>query len=391
MNKDKYNERRNRVLSAIPKRYFKDHYNPLQVLKMGTAYSMIIALRNNGKSTSMLILILYAWQFFEYPSCWVRRLKDNLSVKNMGHLFDKAFKIVPNKKKYDGIEYKSGVFRGYWLSDKNRKTYDNPFCYTHSLSAQESQKGTKDIPNLLFIVFDEFMARDYYLPNEFITFVNALSTIFRECYDASIVMLGNPVTWACPYFDEMGIKKVRDIPQGTIKLYKAENSNTSVALEICGKEQQNSKTDIINDRFFGFQNNQIESIRSGAWELPMFPHLSKENNGDRVIDRSCYLVYDNETFTIEIRQTSNGDIYAFIRPYTSELDLDDVRVKRVYQIRDIQGIINKKIHTHYDGTSKIDRVIWGTLYRNNNMFYSSNMVGETVRLFLQNFLSSINT
>ena len=386
MNIEKYNDRRMRVLNSIPKRFFKGHYNPIDILKKGATYSMIIALRNNGKSTALLILILYAWQMFDYPSCWMRRRKESLTSKHIGSMFDTAFKIVPNKKKYDGYQLKNGAFCGYWIRDKNKKEYDKPFCYTHSLSAQETQKGTKDIPNLLFIVFDEFMARDMYLQNEFINFINALSTIFRECYDASIVMLGNPVTWACPYFDEMGIKKVRDIKQGTIKVYKASNTNTTVALEVCGENQRNVKTDIINDRFFGFENNQIESIRSGAWELPYYPHLTRDNSNDSILDRSCYIRYDNEVYCIEIRRHDNN-IYAYVRPYTSDLDIDDNRVYRVYVQTTNTGILHQKAHNRLLSNDRADKLIWG-LYKSNKMFYSSNMVGETVRLALLELLKT---
>lgn len=384
MNIERYNDRRNRVLNSIPKRFFRNHYNPIDVLKKGATYSMIIALRNNGKSTAMLILILYAWQFFDYPSCWMRRRKESLTSRHIGTLFDTAFKVVPNKKKYDGYQLKNGAFCGYWEKDK-KKIYDKPFCYTHSLSAQETQKGTKDIHNLLFIVFDEFMARDGYLQNEFITFVNALSTIFRECYDSSIVMLGNPVTWACPYFDEMGIKKVRDIKQGTIRVYKANDTNTTVALELCGENQRNTKTDIINDRFFGFENNQIESIKTGAWEVPYYPHLNKENSNDTILDRSCYIKYDNEIFCIELRTHSDG-MYAYIRPYTSDLDLNDSRVYRVYVQKSNDGYFHQKEAARIKGDT-CDKIIWG-LYKDNKMFYSSNLVGETVRLALNDLLSS---
>lgn len=388
MNIEKYNERRNRVLNAIPKRLFKNHYNPIDVLKKGATYSMIIALRNNGKTTAMMILILYAWQFFDYPSCFMRRRKESLTTKHIGTMFDTAFKLVPNKKKYDGYALKNGAFCGYWLRDKNKKDYDKPFCYTHSLSAQETQKGSRSIEKLLFIVFDEFMSRDVYLPNEFVNFINALSTIFRECYDASVVMLGNPVSWSCPYFDEMGIEKVRDIPQGTIKLYKAKNSQTSVALEICGETQRNSKTDIINDRFFGFENNQIESIRTGAWELPFYPHLTSDNSNDKIIDRSCYIKYDNEFYCIEIRLHDKNNLYAYIHPHTTDLDINDERVRRIYSKRDINGDIHRKLQTAYHSTDKIDRLIWGELFRNNRVFYSSNMVGETVRLLVRELLTN---
>ena len=389
MNFEKYNDRRMRVLNSIPKRFFKNHYNPLDVLKKGASYSLIIALRNNGKSTAMLILILYAWQYFEYPSCWLRRRKESLTSRHIGTMFDKAFSIVPNKKKYDGYQLKNGAFCGYWIREKSKKEYDKPFCYTHSLSAQETQKGTKDIPNLLFIVFDEFMSRDVYLNNEFVVFVNALSTVFRECYDASIVMLGNPVSWACPYFDEMGIKKVRDIKQGTIKLYKANNSDTSIALEICGENQRNSKTDIINNRFFGFENNQIESIRTGAWELPFYPHLTKDNRNDIILDRSVYIRYDNELYCIEIR-THDNNLYCYVRPHTSDFDIDDIRVKRVYVQTQNNGIFHNKERNRLIAGDKIDKIIWG-LYKSNKMFYSSNMTGETVRLALIDLLSSKTT
>lgn len=386
MKNEKYNIRRDRVLNAIPKRLFKGHYNPIPVLKKGATYSMIIALRNNGKSTAMAILILYAWQYFNYPSCWIRRLRESLTARNISTLFNTAFKIVPNKKKYDGIIFKSGTFVGYWENEKGKKKYDAPFCYTQSLSSQESQKGTKDIKDLMFIVFDEFMSREYYLTNEFVTFVNTLSTVFRECYDASVVMLANPVSWKCPYFDEMGIKDVRKIPQGTIKLYKAENSNTSVALEMCGENQRNIHTDVINDRFFGFKNNQIESIRSGAWELPMYPHLDHDDNNDRLLDRSCYIQYDNDLLVIEIREKADKSLYAFIRPYTNELDITSPEIYRVYQQRTNEGVKHYKVSTKIRN-DKCDMLIWKKLYVENRMFYATNLVGETVRLFLNDYVN----
>jgi hypothetical protein len=199
-------------------------------------------------------------------------------------------------------------------------------------------------------------------------------------------MLGNPVTLACPYFDEMGIKKVRDIKQGTIKLYKASNSDTTIALEICGENQRNSKTDIINNRFFGFENNQIESIRTGAWELPFYPHLTKENTNDIILDRSVYIRYDNELYCIEIR-THNDNVYCYVRPHTKEIDIDDIRVKRIYVQTTTSGIFHDKEHNRLLSNDKIDRFIWG-LYKSNKMFYSSNLVGETVRLALNDLLSS---
>ena len=165
-----------------------------------------------------------------------------------------------------------------------------------------------------------------------------------------------------------------------------DNQGNAVYSDPPGPRQKNIHTDIINDRFFGFENAQLESIKTGAWELPMYPHLTDAHSGDIIIDRTCYIRYDNDILCIEIRRAKDRSIYAFIRPYTSELDINSNTVFRVYERRTNEGVSAGKISTKIraDGC---DNLIWKKLFTENRIFYSTNLVGETVRLFLSEYCS----
>ena len=56
---------------------------------------------------------------------------------------------------------------------------DEPFCYAFALSDMEHDKSTA-YPRVNTIVFDEFLTRQIYLQDEFVVFMNVLSTIIRR-------------------------------------------------------------------------------------------------------------------------------------------------------------------------------------------------------------------
>lgn len=382
---NEYTERRNKVLKAIPDNYFKGHYNPKKILNYGTSYSLIISERNNGKSTSMLICILLAWQKFSYPSVWVRRMSESLKSHNIGQMFDKIWTlgIVPNIKKYDGIEFKSGAFRGYWLR-KDRKEYDKPFLYTKAINGGETTKGTADYKDVMFIVFDEFLSRDKYLPNEYVLFSNTMYTLIRETYDCCIVLLGNPVSWESPYFREFGIKKVRDIQQGTIKCFVGKNPHTSISVEMCGLTQRNKKADIINDRFFGFENKQLESMKFGTWETPLYPRISLSKIDNlKLITRNVYLQYEDNYICLELYNSDTTDLFILARPYY-DIPTDTFGELMIYSVSSMTLYPLKYRQAKILSNDRLLNLIL-TLYKSDRFFYSDNTTGETVRIFMQEF------
>ncbi|MFV3037454.1 phage DNA encapsidation protein, partial [Klebsiella pneumoniae] len=88
-------------------------------------------------------------------------------------------------------------------------------------------------PDIDLIIFDEFLTNRLYLNDEFILFMNTVSTIVRRREDVKIYMLGNTVNKYCPYFAEMGLEHIPKMTQGTIDVYAYGNSDLTVAVEYC--------------------------------------------------------------------------------------------------------------------------------------------------------------
>ena len=68
-----------------------------------------------------------------------------------------------------------------------------PCGFVFDLSGMEHYKSVA-FPDITTIVFDEFMARRGYLPNEFELFQNVLSTIIRLRDNVKILMLADVTT-----------------------------------------------------------------------------------------------------------------------------------------------------------------------------------------------------
>lgn len=368
------------VLKVLKPKLFRGYYSPIPILSKKCSYSMSIGGRDDGKTTAWLIVIMYAWQEYGYASVWMRRMAEALKPQFMAELFEKAFSegLLPNhKKKYDGIAYKSRTFYGYWLNKDNKKIYDEPFCYTYALSVGENAKSAYDKKTLAFIVFDEFMSRDIYLGNEFVIFTNAISTIIRNHLEASVIMLGNTVSKDCIYFKELGLTNIWTQPQDTIDVYTYGNSNTTLALEYCGVKQSNKKKTAINDRFFAFDNPSLEMIRTGGWEIAMYPHPPKREPDDVLLYKKAYIEYLGEVVQLEVRKADSIGFYVLVHP---EEDTEDAEV--VYSDK---MVWDKRYRHHIDKKIKIDFVLF-SLYFQKKWYYSDNTIGETVRSFFQNYL-----
>lgn len=385
-----YDIKVNNVMNGIRKDLinpFKNHYNPCKIMKQGTSYSMIISKRTDGKSFAFRLLIYYAWQKFGYVSAYIRRMESEIKPSEIAKDYDKIFEIFPqiNFKKYDGINLYRGGFRGYWVDDKGKRKYDKTFVEYCSINCAENIKSTKDIQNLFLIVFDEFMSRDRYLPNEFIRFSNLLSTLIRETLDCRVVMLGNPVNWNCPYFNEYGIKNIKEIKENTIQVFKGEKVQTSIAVERCGSLNSNKKINTVNDRFFGFDNNQIKSITTGIWETPLYPRL-KLLPCEQIILQNLFISLEN--YTIRVKLCYDDSIGFFVRCVPTdviEFYNDDI----VFDVTDIVPHRNNTFtrYSQFNRYAKLEQRLY-YLYNQNRFFYSDNTVGDNVRYFYQKYLTS---
>jgi len=369
------------ILKHANEKWFEGHYSPLQVVKTNTPYIISYGGRNLGKTFAWLILIYAIWQCEGYKSVLMRRMAETLKSSKVAETFTKVFDLgyVPNNKGYTGITYRTGAWRGYWTDEKGKITYDEPFCYPFALSSKiETNKGVSDIEKLGIIFFDEALTADNYLTDEWGRFQNAVSTLVRENSQACCVLCANTVSWVAPYFREFGIKNVRSIKKGTIKVFQCLDE-TAVTLEYCNDVVANRKKKIVDRRFFGFKSGTADMIRVGGWEIHSYQHLTREMIEDRhreLITRDIYIAHENEILCLELYVMDDFGPLVNVRP-ADNFDLGKV----IYVVGDHT---DPRYHHKPNPSNKIDKLIW-TLYHNNRFYYADNLCGEIVKKFLAEY------
>ena len=369
------------ILKHADEKWFEGHYSPLQVVKTNTPYIISYGGRNLGKTFAWLILIYAIWQCEGYKSVLMRRMAETLKSSKVAETFTKVFDLgyVPNNKGYTGIAYRTGAWRGYWTDEKGKITYDEPFCYPFALSSKiETNKGVSDIEKLGIIFFDEALTADNYLTDEWGRFQNAVSTLVRENSQACCVLCANTVSWVAPYFREFGIKNVRSIKKGTVKVFQCLDE-TAVTLEYCNDVVTNRKKKIVDRRFFGFKSGTADMIRVGGWEIHSYQHLTREMIEDRhreLITRDIYIAHENEILCLELYVMDDFGPLVNVRP-ADNFDLGKV----IYVVGDHT---DPRYHHRPNPSNKIDKLIW-TLYHNNRFYYADNLCGEIVKKFLAEY------
>ena len=354
-------------------------YNISKILKKDTLYSVIFGERSNGKTYQVLKIIIENWFRNEKQGAIVRRWQDDFKQKRGMSMFDNHSDIIKKESNgaFDHVDYYGGRFyMACWevLPSGERKSVRDitPFCFGFALSAMIHDKSTS-FPNITTVLFDEFITRDSYLNDEYMLFMDTLSTIIRHRNDVKIFMLGNTVNKFCPYFAEMGLYKVKQMTPGQIDVYTYGDSGLTVAVERTGTSQHHKKD---SDVYFAFNNPKLKMITKGEWEIDIYPHLNGHfRSGD--IAHSYFIIWDDEILQADII-IDDKSYYTYIHRKTTEIKDPDNDI--IYQIE------SDKRYNYYRNLKKpIDRIsqkITG-FFKANKVFYQDNEVGEIVRNYLQ--------
>ena len=195
------------------------YYSLKKINSKNATYNVIFGERSNGKTYACLLQALTNYFIDGSQFAYIRRWSDDIAPKRMNNLFN-AMLVKMGKLsagEFHAIVYRSGVF---YLANYNKNgkiiyNDDDVIGYAFNLSASEHNKANS-YPKITTIIFDEFLTNKYYLPDEFVLFMNTVSTIIRQRTNVKIYMLGNTVNKFCPYFGEMGLTNILNQEQGTI-------------------------------------------------------------------------------------------------------------------------------------------------------------------------------
>lgn len=358
------------------KREKEEYYDINPLMAKGATYSLAIGKRGNGKTFSALEFALRQWVNDKSTSAYIRRWKDDVTGARASTLFadfnskGKVSEITSGK--YDCISYFNRI---QYLStidiDTGKVKRVEPLMYMFSLSDMEHDKSTQ-YPTVKTIIFDEFIARNGYFPDEFIAFTNTLSTIIRDRDNCRIIMLGNTISKFCPYFQEMGLKKIYSMQQNTIDVYQYGNSKLTVAVEYTGENKAGEKSNF----YFAFENPKLEMITKGKWELPVFPHtLERITQSDIVF--SYFILFSERIFQADIVSGDNG-LFTHIHEKTTPIQ--DENNDLIYSL----DVSEKK--NYYKNILKPDIEIRrkvASFFVTGKVFYSNNDVGSYIQSYLR--------
>ena len=350
-------------------------YSLKNILSKNAQYNMIFGERSNGKTYAVLKYALERFVESGEQLAIVRRWQDDFTGKRGVTMFDAIAQNGEIERMTGGawngvFYYSSKWYLCRYENGKKDEVSEIPFAFGFALTSMEHDKSTA-YPNITTVCFDEFLTRTQYLPDEFVLFMNVLSTIIRQRTNVKIFMLGNTVNKYCPYFREMGLSHVKQMEQGTIDIYKYGKSELTVAVEYT----KPNKTGKESDLYFAFDNPKLSMIKSGAWEISIYPHCPIKYVPKDIMF-TYFIQFDGELLQCEI-VNRDGLMFTFIHRKTTPLKDDD---------RDLIYTTEYSAKPNYrrkitKPTSAMERKI-ANFYENDKVFFADNEIGEIVRNYL---------
>ena len=355
------------------------YYNTNAIDKKNATYNLIFGERSNGKTYALLLKGLKSYIKNGDQMAYVRRWKEDITGRRASRLFaglnENGEVKRLTKDEFSGVHYWAGKFYLCNYDDNGKTIYSDSdiICFCFSLSDGEHDKSTS-FPNIKTIIFDEFLTNKLYLNDEFVHFMNTISTIVRKREDVKIYMLGNTVNKYCPYFAEMGLEHVQKMKQGTIDVYSYGESSLTVAVEYC-KSIDNGNSKEAN-KYFAFNNPKLSMITGGAWELNIYPHLPYKYK-DKNILLTYFIDFSDNIYQCEI--INIDDIY-FTYIHIKTTPIKNIDSDLIYCLDyNPKPNYNRSIFKPVNNVQK--KIAW--FFANDKVFYQDNNTGAAIANYLK--------
>lgn len=352
------------------------YYSLEKIFSKKCQYNIVFGERSNGKTYAGLKYAIQEYVKNGSQTALIRRWDEDFKGKRGKTMFNSLIKNNEIKKitkgEFDTVYY----YGGTWCLART-DTFDNklikdmtPFCYAFSLTAMEHDKSTS-YEGVKFIIFDEFLSRKSYLPDEFTIFQNVLSTIIRHKKDVKILMLGNTVNQYCPYFNEMGLTNIKKMKQGDIDIYEYGDSGLRVAVEYADSPNKQKDSDV----YFAFNNPKLNMIKNGSWEMGIYPHLPEKYLPKEVV-YIFYIDFNGELLQGNVIHKKDF-AYIYIHRKTTPIKENTNSIVYTTEYNPRPNFRRKINQPRYNVEKKI-----ATYFKYDKVFYQDNEVGEIVRNYI---------
>lgn len=334
----------------------------------GSTYNIIIGQRSNGKTYSIVDNALDEFLKNGNPSVYLRRYDESITSTNIFKLCTPHIDdlIIMSDGEWNNFEFKNKTFYLTQIDENGKKIKTSkPFLYCVGLNSWEHKKG-QDRGFVKYIIFDEFLTRDTYLNDEYIKFMNLLSSFIRDRVGTLIFMLGNTVNKFCPYFSKFKIN-MKDIKQGFI--YNFKYGETTLSLEYCKESTNTSK---VNKKYFDFPEKQLDMLKKGYWEISSYPHLYNGKLDECSQLDYIYIHFSEHVLRWELLQDFSGNVISFISPSNFDKALNS---KKIFLTTDSLTLLDSKWCFGEIPHNRLTKWLV-TTWRTNKMYFATDEVGD---------------
>lgn len=346
----------------------QEYYSPEKIMAEGSTYNIIIGQRSNGKTYSIVDNALDEFLKNGNPSVYLRRYDESITSTNIFKLCTPHIDdlIIMSDGEWNNFEFKNKTFYLTQIDENGKKIKTSkPFLYCVGLNSWEHKKG-QDRGFVKYIIFDEFLTRDTYLNDEYIKFMNLLSSFIRDRVGTLIFMLGNTVNKFCPYFSKFKIN-MKDIKQGFI--YNFKYGETTLSLEYCKESTNTSK---VNKKYFDFPEKQLDMLKKGYWEISSYPHLYNGKLDECSQLDYIYIHFSEHVLRWELLQDFSGNVISFISPSNFDKALNS---KKIFLTTDSLTLLDNKWCFGEIPHNRLTKWLV-TTWRTNKMYFATDEVGD---------------
>lgn len=365
------------------------YYNTTEIRKLDAHYNFIVGERSNGKTTAILLDILKDYMETGKKGAILRRWELDIKGANSDSLFNGINNLGMIEEITEG-EYTQVVHyrRAFYLVNVDEKTgkikrSTDPFAYIFALTQATHYKSTS-YPNIGTIMFDEFLCREGYLPDEVVLFLNFISTIVREKAEAKIFMVANTISWNAPYFEKFGLTNVRKMKEGSIALFTHKKKRKvgselamKVAVEYCANTQDYGGKD--SDVYFAIDDDRVAMITDGEFEIPTYPQCPHAFSLDNV-KMTYWIDYDRGVLRARLIRVDK-EMFVFVEKSSEE------QQRLLQGPRDcVYSLEFSSNHRHFvnplDAYSNKATHYMCAAINGNRMFFDDNESGEEFRYYI---------
>lgn len=288
-------------------------------------YHVLLGERSNGKSYAVKERgFKRAWLDPNKKFMYLRRWGMEVKASYTEQYFNDAPITAITDNACNGVTCTGGKIYATTYDEKGIKKIKVKHVGYYRDLCGEQHFVSQNFDDVDYIIFEEFISRDYYLPDEVMKLMQFVSSVARR-RKIDVYLIGNTISRLSPYFNEWQLLNVPKMKQGTIDLYEYKTNQIDeetgepiivrVSVEYCENSGNNSKM------FFG---KTSEMITTGTWQTQEYPHLDGRIEQYNIIHSLIY-VSNGFKFKMFLLTPKSGRMRMFwyARPFTDNVFNDE--------------------------------------------------------------------